>query len=297
MNRLVLLLILWSPALSALSQIEQLEEIEVANSNIHGFVDVAIKNDYITPRGLVVTDTGVATQVLAGLGLDLYKNPSPEQFVNKISLIGFIWNDFWSKQHDHKVGSWNECDWGLGVQSVVAKNWTVQAQYLEFLSPPHYFKREQNVEFLLVYEDSDWKLPLQFKPYGKFFWAVDGDSTVLLGKRGHTFDIELGLIPTMTFDPITITVPTWVTVGPASFWNGGNALLKAKDSNWGVFSTGLQLELPLSAIPKSYGNWYLRAGVQYYHLINDSLVRAEQILTGHSHKNLYVASCGFGFRF
>src|SRR5215470_593739 len=45
-----------------------------AESDVHGFFDISFKNDYITPRGLLVTNTGLTTQVLAGLGVDVYKN-------------------------------------------------------------------------------------------------------------------------------------------------------------------------------------------------------------------------------
>src|SRR3979490_1177381 len=34
--------------------------------DIHGFVDASFKNDYITPRGLLVTNTGLTTQILMG---------------------------------------------------------------------------------------------------------------------------------------------------------------------------------------------------------------------------------------
>ena len=44
-------------------------------SDIHGFFDVTFANDYITPRGLLVTNTGLTTQVLSGLVFDLYKDP------------------------------------------------------------------------------------------------------------------------------------------------------------------------------------------------------------------------------
>src|SRR5215468_7837569 len=34
---------------------------------LHGFGDVSIKSDYVTPRGLVVVDDGATVQVLNGL--------------------------------------------------------------------------------------------------------------------------------------------------------------------------------------------------------------------------------------
>ena len=55
-------------------------------------------NDYITPRGLLVNNTGSTTQILAGLVLDVYKDKAG--FINDISFVGGVWNDLWSDQHD-----------------------------------------------------------------------------------------------------------------------------------------------------------------------------------------------------
>ncbi len=288
--------------LFASSEIEEIRALEPPKTNMQGFLDLSFKNDYMTPRGLLVTDTGLTTQVIVGLSLDLYKNPEPKAFLNKMAITGFIWNDLWSHQHNHFVNSWNECDWGAGVSFTCLEDFTVGGQYLEFLSPPHNFKAEKNIEFLVAYDDSRWKWPVVFNPYVKWFWAVSGDSTVVVGKRGKTFDVELGLIPTKKAFGVVISAPTWLTVGPAQFWNGGKLGLKDKRSNFGVFSTGLQCEVPISYIPHRFGDWYLRFGVQYYHLINDSLLEAQTVTLGlrsrdHAHRNVYVASAGFGCTF
>src|SRR5713226_8729471 len=87
--------------------------------DIHGFFDVTFKNDYITPRGLLVTNTGLTTQVLMGLVLDLYKNPNG--FINKVSFTGGTCNDLWSEQRNPLVGAWNEFDWFLGADVVFAR--------------------------------------------------------------------------------------------------------------------------------------------------------------------------------
>jgi len=220
--------------------------------------------------------------------------------------VGFMWNDLWSKQHNHKVGSWNEFDWGAGATFTLAQDWTLGVQYLEFLSPPHNFKAEKNIEFLLAYDDSKWQWPVTLRPYTKVFWAVSGDSTVVVGKRGKTYDVEVGLIPTVDFQksnvPLIVTAPTWLTCGPSEFWNGGKLGLKHKKSNFGVFSTGLQCEIPMNFMPASLGAWNVHFGVQYYHFINDSLLEAQTITLGlksrsHAHRHVYVASAGFGFKF
>jgi hypothetical protein len=286
----------------AISQGAELEVQELPKTNINGFLDAQFKTDYMTPRGLLVNHKGLTTQLTVGLGLDVYKNSDSEAIVNNVGVHGFIWNDLCNRLHNHHVGSWVECDWGAGADVTLWKNWTLGAQFLQFLSPPHHFKREDNIEFLLAYNDKGWGLPIQFNPYAKWFWAVSGDSTVVTGKRGHTYDVELGLVPTTEYKALIVRVPTWITVGPKEFWNGGALGLKHHGKNFGVFSTGLQLELPVEAIPKQYGAWYVTAGLQYYHIINRSLLKAQEITLGlrsihHAHRNVWVASCGLGFRF
>src|ERR1700730_1156256 len=56
----------------------------VEQLDIHGFADVTFLNDYITPRGLLVNNTGLTTQILTGLVLDVYKDPNG--FINKVSF-------------------------------------------------------------------------------------------------------------------------------------------------------------------------------------------------------------------
>src|SRR3546814_3360172 len=41
--------------------------------------DVCSSDLYISPRGLLVHDTGVAMQILSGLSVDVYKNPASTQ--------------------------------------------------------------------------------------------------------------------------------------------------------------------------------------------------------------------------
>lgn len=269
---------------------------EAGPSAIHGFVDLQLKNAYITPRGLLVTNKGVTTQVLTGLAFDLYGDPSG--FVNDVTVVGGFWNDIASAQNSPTVGAWNEFDWFVGPTVTFLKDWTAGATFVEFLSPPGNFKAEKNLEFSLSFNDSPYLKPISLHPYAKLFWAIAGDSTVVLGRKGDTYDAELGLVPTLDLAsmgvPVTLTMPTWITVGPQSYWGG--------TSHFGVFSTGLQAKTPLNFISARYGKWYAEAGIQYYNLINGKLVAA-QIADGVSgpnttgNNNVWVGSVGIGFGF
>lgn len=255
---------------------------DAVGSAIHGFVDLSLKTDYITPRGLLVHDDGQALQILNGLVFGL----TPDT-----SIVVGTWNDVnINNQHDPYVEAWNEFDWFIGANTNIGK-WALGLQYVEFISPPNNFVTEKNAELSVVYNDGEAGDALVWKPYAKWFYAISGDSTVVLGKKGGTYDVELGLTPTWKTGSFVVTFPTWVTVGPDEYWGGDNG-------NVGVVSTGVNVKYPLG-IPQKFGKWYVDAGVQYYHLVNDSLVDAQVLTVGASKgdANLYLGSIGIGFGF
>jgi hypothetical protein len=278
--------------------------------DVHGFFDVSFKNAYITPRGLLVTNTGLTTQVLGGLALDLYKDKNG--FINNVSVYGGVWNDIWSNQQHPTAGSWNEFDWFVGASVKFARDWKFGVEYIEFISPPGNFRIERNVEFTLAYDDSSWNPWIPINPYVKVFYAASGDSTVVTGKAGDTFDVEIGMVPTLDLNksgwPIVFTVPTWVTVGPEEYWNRGItgcgtlSTTPCKLGNVGVFSTGLTGKAALTFIPSRLGNWYAKAGFQYYDVINDSLLLAQTFVGtatsfNTAHRDVWVGFGGVGFSF
>jgi hypothetical protein len=277
-------------------------------SDVHGFFDISFKNAYITPRGLLVTNTGLTTQVLAGLALDVYKSNSG--IINNVSVYGGVWNDMWSKQGHPTVGSWNEFDWFVGFNVKFARDWKFGVEYIEFMSPPGNFNIERNIEFTLAYDDSGWNPFIPLNPYVKLFYAVSGPSTVVVGKPGDTYDVEIGIVPTLALKKytgwnLTLTAPTWITVGPASYWNvGGNVcgVALCSTDNAGVFSTGLTGKLMMDWIPARLGNWYLKGGFQYYYIINDNLLLAQTIVGtattfATAHHDVWVGFGGVGFSF
>ncbi|MBV8321641.1 MAG: hypothetical protein JO049_13340, partial [Hyphomicrobiales bacterium] len=256
--------------------------------DIHGFFDVTFANDYITPRGLLVTNTGLTTQIVNGLTFSLYKDPNT--WINSFSVTVGTFNDLWSKQNNTTVGSWNEFDWWVSADWTIAKYWKTGFTYITFLSPPGNFSQERNVEPYIRFDDgalTGWAFT--FNPYVKLFYAISGSSTVVVGNTGKTYDVEIGLVPTLdlkkiTGTPLTIAAPTWVTVGPTSYWNRGvtgcglATITPCSLSNAGVFTTGLALKESLDwLVPTRWGNWYVKGGFQYYHIINDSLLLAQVV--------------------
>ena len=78
---------------------------------------------------------------------------------------------------------------------------------------------------------------------------------------------------------LTISAPTWITVGPSEYWNafGTNVcgVTLCSTDNVGVFSTGLTGKLALDWVPSRFGKWYAKAGFQYYNFLNDNLQLAQ----------------------
>jgi hypothetical protein len=259
---------------------------------LHGFADVSFKNDYVTPRGLVVTSAGQTIQALDGLVLDFPLDP--KGVVTDFSLVGGTWTD-WNPDYAPKYNreSFNEFDWFVGANAKLGKRWKVGVQYVEFISPQQAFTTERNVEFSAAFDDSSYFKDFSFQPYAKLFYAASGDSTVVLGRHGGTFDVELGAGPNLDLDrynvPLILSAPTWITLGPSDFWGG--------DGDAGVFSTGLKVTHPISALPASAGHWSIYAGYQYYHLINNRLVLAEYLLNGKSARDISLFSIGLGLGF
>ena len=71
--------------------------------------------------------------------------------------------------------------------------------------------------------------------------------------------------------------------------------------NVGFYTTGLQTKYTLEGlIPKRLGTWYVKAGVQYYHIVNDALLAAQQFNFATTNfpgakDDIVLVNGGFGF--
>jgi hypothetical protein len=282
--------------------------------DVHGYFDLTFANGRVTPGGLrLYPNRGVLTQPEIGLSLDIYKNPAG--FINQVSLFGGIWSESWS---DPPPGgrNWQEVDWWAGVGIKFAQYWRLDVQHLEFMFPPG-LGTMRMVTSTLGYSDAHWGFPIAFNPYVSLFYEYEGPSTVALGKNGDTYRVEIGVKPTFGIEkytgiPLTFTFPTWVMLGPSDYWNrndgttnfcGTTSTLPCSSGNSGVVSTGIQAKLSLAAwIPQRLGSWYLKGGVQYYHITNDTLLGA-QIVTGaaasfpDAKEDVWIVNGGVGFTF
>ena len=262
--------------------------------NIHGFVEVPFKTAYVTPRGLVVQNQGLVIQPVGGLVFPI-GDIGP---VKGFTFVTGVWNSIDFAEHDSRVGPWDEMDYFASLSGNVDKfsgTLTYGAWNFPQSGGPH---TEHNIDFKLSYDDTDTLIKgFAFKPYVDFFWAVTGSSTVVLGRQGSTYYFELGAVPSYTYKeihdyPLTFTFPTYISVGPRNYWDRTE-----HSGHFGVFSTAVNVSVPLTFIPVRYGFWHADAGLQYFYLINSSLLHAGDILSGNNNRNVLNASVGFGVNF
>ena len=266
--------------------------------NIHGFADVVFTTAYLTPRGLLVFDKGLVIQPIVGLVLPV-GDLGP---LKKYTWVAGIWNCITASQGDPGVGGWNEMDFFFSQSGTLLDVINLNLTYGEWNFPQSVPvgskpKAEHNLDLKISYDDSKlWgDSGFSLNPYVDCWWAIAGSSTVVLGRQGGTGYFEFGIVPTFTIKsipdyPIKVTIPTYDSVGPRSYW--GSA-----PENFGVAYTALNLSIPLPFIPARYGHWHGDIGVSYDYLINGALLDAGTILTGNTNRSLVEGTIGFGVNF
>ncbi len=137
-------------------------------------------------------------------------------------------------------------------------------------------------ELKLSFNDSFTGWPITFNPYVTWYYEFKGDN---VNQMPACFsctvgsDFFIGMTPTVNFKPwgvpwLTLKVPTYVTVGSTDFWGGpgsNGVTTTGSSGGLGVCTIGLTAIASLTWIPANYGNWYVKAGFQWYDIINTAL--------------------------
>src|SRR3546814_10260263 len=95
--------------------------------------------------------------------------------------------------------------------------------------------------------------------------------------------MEMGAGPTVKAGAITLSAPTWITVGPKTYWGTGVNNV----GNVGVMSTGLKAMTPITLF-SSGAKASIYGFAQYYYLKNDNLVAAKAILNSGENSRSHV---------
>jgi hypothetical protein len=241
---------------------------------VTGLLDLNLSNYYLTPRGVIVENSGVIAQPVLQLFFNLYESDGP--LSNLTAMVG-IWNSVHSKQRgagnpNSTVENWNEMDLLSSLSATFLKDFTFTFAYEYWVSPIDAFPGASHIELKFGYSDHFLKglLPrmpgeLSINPYINFFIELK-NKTAAAPTIDEGFYFEMGAVPKYVFAgyPLTIELPTYLTF-PGDHYYSQNSTL-------GVFGTGMKVTAPLTFIPPRYGKWSVHGDFIYKHLFNDGVV-------------------------
>ena len=260
-------------------------------SHVDAVVNMEFANEYVTPRGMIVTDKGVTFQPLV-LGLiNVYKS---DGFLSDVTLVPGVWNDFSSSQVS-KTGptyktqpttQWVEIDPIAGVSFTMAKRFTLSVTWTEFNMQVLDIATSQHLDTKLAFDDSDYLKAFALHPYFEYWQELDGKATdadlpASIGitpensaakhpAPGSSYYFELGVAPGYTFQKfanVRIEAPCRVLLPDERFYGD----FYGKSSTVGLFELGLKATVPMNFMPQGYGHWSFHTGFRYMNMVDDNL--------------------------
>jgi hypothetical protein len=259
---------------------------------ITGDFGVTFTSEYVS-RGLVLQDKGLIAQPYLDLYVKLYSGDATSWFINSVSAQLSFWSDISNNkdQANTAIGlppgyvrhnkvfpgtntrtdaapDWYEFDWDPGISVTFAQKFTLLVQYMEFDSPSGAFDAERSVNATLSYDDSSLLGAFALHPHGTVLYELGAPGAAGISGKGWYY--ELGVAPSYTFMPkstypVTIATPFTVGLGDSRFYEFVDFTGKGHDNNFGYFSVGPSISVPLAFIPSGYGSWTVTASYLYYY--------------------------------
>ena len=282
-------------------------------SAIHGFMDFGYASSRVTGGGLpVYPSSSVLLQADTGLSIDLYSSKSG--FINSVSVFVGAWAESWN---DAPAGTrkMQEYDWWAGGSIGFADHFKFTAQSLQFQLPGAGVIK--NATASLAFDDAYLGLPIALNPSVSVIYNFSGGLSLMPLGKTETYRIDLAIAPGYSFAksagiPLSFSVPTSISLGPKDMYYLSQNTCGAATTNtngtacststFQMFSTGLQAKYDLGQIiPKKFGSWSAKAGVQYYQFLSDA-IKANQssstfVAPAARKSNHTVFSTGIGVSF
>jgi hypothetical protein len=260
-----------------------------ATSRMHFLFQTEFASGYTTPRGMIVRNHGLTIQPLLLAFVDLYKGGG---FINNVVALAGVWNDLGTSgvsKHppfgSHPKTIWTEIDPMGGISIGFAKYLTLDVTYITFVEQILDIPTAQNLETKLRFDDSDFLGAFAIHPQLLYWQELVNKSTdadvpyEVLGPSpksgsnphpGESFYFELGVAPSYTFRQaadLKIEAPSRLLLPNSKFYGEyyGNS------STVGLFELGLKASVPLTFMPKDYGNWGTYAGLKYQYYNDKNL--------------------------
>jgi len=231
-------------------------------------------------RGLAnVQNGGSNVQPYAEIGFKLLEDVGP---LSSLVIAPGIWNNFQYGKDGRLVDPsdprfWFESDLYIKLSATWWDVLTTGVTYTYYTSPNDSFTTYADVGLGFSLNDSKWlgafalnpSLLFAFETKGEALVSGDGDKGIYMG---------IGLAPSYTVyeDPsLSFNVSAPMTFG---FSVKDYYTVDGKNQTFGYFSGGPLFTFGLKFIPASFGNWALKAGVQFL-VLNSNL---QTINTGDS---------------
>lgn len=254
-------------------------------SRVNALLNFEFTTHYLTPRGMIVQDSGLVFQPLV-LGLfNVYKG---EGFINSATLVGGVWNCFGTERIPSSDSggrdntSWYEIDPIAGISLGVAKRLTLDVTYTAFNMQIRNIPFSHHLETKLTLDDTPWLGKFALHPYLIFWSELDGKATAAqvpylvdpLGKGpqplpGSSWYFDLGIAPGYTFEKIGLKLeaPCRILLPDSEFYGE----YYAKSETIALYEAGAKATIPMKFMPKGYGNWSFHAGLKYQHFADENL--------------------------
>jgi hypothetical protein len=264
-----------------------------APSRVDELVNLQFASEYVTPRGMIVDDTGLTFQPLLLTLVNLYK---ADGFVNSLDFDGGAWANFNSAgvsvnapYGSHPKTDFVEIDPIAGLSVGFAKNFTLGVTYTAFGMQVLDIGYSQHLETKLSFNDSPYLGAWALHPT-LIFWqelakkATDADLPYIInpaGARpgakdpdpGSSFYFDLGVAPSYTFkDGIKLEAPCRILLPDERFYGD----YYAKSSFVGLWEVGSKATFPLKFMPAGFGHWNFFMGVKFMYFVDDNLVNLNQ---------------------
>ncbi|HEX3717581.1 MAG TPA: hypothetical protein VH595_06410 [Verrucomicrobiae bacterium] len=262
-------------------------------SHVNAVLNLEFANEYVTPRGMIVTDKGLTFQPLA-LGLiNIYKSDKPDNFVNSVTLIPGVWSDFCSSPTS-KTGptykttpttEWVEIDPIGGVEFALAKRFKLDVTWTEFDMQVLNIATSMHLDSKISFDDSDYLKAFALHPYFEYWQELEGKATdadlpYTLGlppragaqhpDPGSSYYFEVGIDPGYTFQKaygIRLDTPCRVLLPDDRFYGD----FYSSSSTVGLYELGVKATLPMNFMPGGYGHWSFHTGFRYMNMVDDNL--------------------------
>jgi hypothetical protein len=222
-------------------------------------------------RGIATTQNGGNNvQPYGEIGFKLLENMGP---LTSLTASPGVWNNWHYgggllvEPADPKF--WTEADLYFKLNAVWWEVLSTAVTYTYYTSPNNTFTSYSDVGLSFALSDSKWLGAFSLNPSILFAFETTGEALVSPdGKKGIYMGI--GLAPGYTFFgessfPVNLSVPLTFGFSLKDYYT-----VNGQNQTFGYFSGGPLLTMPLKFIPSTFGNWSLKAGVQFL-VLNSNL--------------------------